>query len=250
MTADGQEPRAARCAACGTENRLPRVYCASCGARLEVGAAEPEEAARERRKRARRRKMHRRARSVALAAMAVLLALLLWPRTADVEEGTRAEAAAAGGKLGQLLAAAHEGRRWNAVFTEAEANAWLRESVRAGSPARPVRVKIQWRKGGAVLTLERQLFGILSLTQTHTVRIPPYEPRFEAEGMSVGHLPVPEFVARPLRERRLLPQWRAGAPDLFRLYGKASAMYAGDGWFALEAGRPSADAAVPSADPR
>ena len=236
VTADGQETRTARCAACGAENRLPRVYCAACGARLANGSPETAEAARERRKRARRRKMRRRARGALLAAFAAVLAAMLWPRPAQVEEGTPAEGAAAGEKLARLLAAAREGRPARAAFTEAEANAWLKDAVRAGNPAQPVRVRVQWREGGAVLTLERRLSGVVPLTQTHSVRVSP-EGRFAAAGMSVGHLPLPESAARALRERRLLPQWRAGAADLFRLCGQA-AVQAGDGWFALAVGRP------------
>lgn len=121
-----------KCRECGAVNALGRVFCSSCGKKLDLTRVSKRVLAR-----SAETPMQRRMRVIRLLIVMVLLAvvaLILWPIEPEGNVGEAAEAAALQTKIRRLETAVAARAHVFDVISEREVNAFLAE-ILAGDPS-------------------------------------------------------------------------------------------------------------------
>lgn len=108
------------CSRCGKENEPTRLFCATCGAKLDLGAKAWREPIR----------WGRGLLRVVQVLLVAAVGLLLWPVRPQGASGSREEALAYYGKLRILSEAVGQGVMVVQIFSEAEVNGYLAEVLK------------------------------------------------------------------------------------------------------------------------
>lgn len=194
------------CGSCGHRNPMGRLYCMSCGAKLEVteksvsaaGAAGRRGAA-----------TGRYVRLVINLLLLLVVVQLVRPAPFRAEIGSRADANALGRKLTVLQDAVMENRARTEVLPEAEVNAYLFEILQRSNPSSRrwlglnlQAVRLQFLDGKALAVMSAGQ-GAWQITQEITV-VPVRGDggwTCNVTAMRIGHLPLPGGLARRLAAR-------------------------------------------------
>lgn len=194
------------CGSCGHRNPMGRLYCMSCGAKLEVteksvsvtGAAAQ-----------RGRNVLRGLRLLITLGLLVVLVQLMRPVQPRAEVGSRSEANILGRKLTVLQDALMEHRARTELLPESEINAYLFEILQRSDPSRRSwlglnlqTVQIRLVEGKALVLLSAGQ-GAWQITQE--INVTPVRSdggwTCEVTAMRIGHLPLPRSLAKGLAAR-------------------------------------------------
>lgn len=228
------KPVQIKCPSCGAKNKLPRVYCVSCGVHLDVEGGADKAL---RKAMGRGRGKPRRRIGIRLLTLAVLacVGLMLWPTALKVETGTPSDAERLEGKLNTLLSAVLKDQHEEQVLTEAEINAYLKRSMRAARqiPLEKLCMKLQSQE--VLLDVQVQKFGALSLSHIYHIR-QGADGAWRVARLQAGHLPIPGFLAHLYVTKRMWPVWQKGSPGVIHLLENLSSINTGEGKITLAVG--------------
>lgn len=194
------------CGSCGHRNPMGRLYCMSCGAKLEVteksvsvtGAAV-----------LRGSHVVRMLRLVITLGLLAVLVQLLRPVTPQAAVGTQSDANILGRKLTALQDALMENRARSESLQEAEINAYLFEILQRSDSSRRSWMGLNLQTV-QIRLLEGKALALLSAGQgawqiTQEIEVVPERGdggwTCQVTAMRVGHLPLPRGLARELAAR-------------------------------------------------
>ena len=194
------------CGSCGHRNPMGRLYCMSCGAKLEVteqsvsvtGAAAQ-----------RGRQVWRGLRLLITLGLLVVLVQLMRPVHPQAAVGTRSEANVLGRQLTALQDALMESRARSESLPESAINAYLYEILQRSEPSQrrwlglnlqAVQIRLVEGKALALLSAGQ---GAWQITQEIEVVAVRDEQGWTCKvtAMRIGHLPLPRGLAQGLAAR-------------------------------------------------
>ncbi|MBP7829580.1 MAG: zinc ribbon domain-containing protein [Kiritimatiellae bacterium] len=185
------------CSRCGKENEPTRLFCATCGAKLDLDGKAWRVPIR----------WGRGLLRIVQVLLLVAVALLLWPVRPQGAVGARAEALAYSGKLRILSDAAEQGILVVQVFSEAEVNGYLAEVLKSHPElSKPEglgkigigEINVRFAPEGVTVTVIVNIGGPLRMSYELAGR-----PRagggpftFDMRAARWGHLPLPGPASR------------------------------------------------------
>lgn len=182
-----------KCTRCGIENPLGRVFCGSCGSKLDLTGVTGDAIAEE--VRPSFVELHYRKAVGVLAVLAVaVVALAFWPNTAPLgEKGTPASPSRTTGKMG-VIQTLVSGRSVTVEISEADINGYLSFSRlrKTGIDSCTVRLVPQAFVARLVKPLGSWTAGKFSLSPkiSFEVRCVPVGRQLLVSSASIGHLPA------------------------------------------------------------
>jgi hypothetical protein len=198
-----------KCAKCGNENDLNRIFCVKCGAKLDLSKVTAA-TARIRRPSGALRGLVRAIRLLVSCLVLVAAILIVWPVRPTGQTGRAAEARQMRAKLDNLIAAPEMGRVVSEVVTEAEVNGYLADLVsrnQGASPSEGMRLGVE----GINMTFTSGRFvahilakwGPLSLSYEVKGSAGVQADRLDVRvaGARWGHLPLPGPAAAIVSRR-------------------------------------------------
>jgi len=205
------------CANCGFQNDLSRVFCLSCGHKLDLASIQAGDFQKVAKKGA-LKGFFRAIRILISLAFLAVVGLALWPSapTGRMGRDTAALFDQASRKVDALQAAREAGRAAEESLTEIELNTYmvglLRAAGQEGGQVRIKAVRFALQPGQVVMHVEAGL-GPLPITYELTGR-PVADGRaftFESDRVRMGHLPVPAPADRPVEAQvgRIFSQLQA-----------------------------------------
>ncbi len=194
------------CGSCGHSNPLGRLYCMSCGSKLEVTE---KSVAQSGRTEARLAALGRGIRLLLSLGLLVVLVQLLRPVLPTADVGGRTDANELGRKLTALQEGLMERRETAEALPEVEVNAYLNEILRRSPPAARHWIGLELKAvqltllEGRVVVLLVAEKGPLRLTQE--IQVVPVRSgdrwTCEVTALRMGHLPLPHGLAQKLAQR-------------------------------------------------
>ena len=193
------------CNHCGEPNELGRIFCTSCGKRMELSSPMIEDALEKRRIQLNVRMFW----PPVLFVVAALAVLAIWPRPPIAPETKGEESGTFQAKVDGLVAAVKAGGSAQAEFVNAELNGYLRSVAKqqklasAGALIQPGSVTIRVIDQLGPLQVGNRAFGPMRVSFDLVARgAPPC-----VSSVRVGHLPLPgpfkELVVKQLGPKLL-----------------------------------------------
>lgn len=197
-----------KCATCGHRNPLGRLYCMSCGAKVDV-TEQTITQARDSERTPTLTVVLRGLRLVLTLLLLAALVLMMQPVPAAGRLGNRADANELGRKLTTVQDAVMEGRATSQQLLEHEINAYLVEILRRtpttqrswlGADLKAVNLRLADGRVVAVYLVEA---GPFKLTQEITVELRRNEDRwsYAVRSLRVGRLSMPAPLGKLLSRR-------------------------------------------------
>ncbi len=190
------------CQACGHDNELGRIFCGSCGKKLDMSQMSRERVSRER-SAVSVGKIVKRLVLLLLVAVAVAAGLALWARAPFQE--TRAAGARTGayrvrGPLAGVKNALDIGAETSVTFEAGDVNDYLTIYFGAGVKSISAEVNPGLMIIRVVEDLEWTVFDydIGPLPYSYEIRCVPHEDGFRTTGAAIGRLPLPGPLAAPV----------------------------------------------------
>lgn len=186
------------CKKCGENNRMPRMHCQKCGAKLDFDSAEGELLGELAKARSRRGAV---LRTLLLLAFVAVLGLAIWPSGLERREaGAAVDAKRWEMKRALLVDALDRGFPAAQTVTEAELNAWLSRVVaaaaeedRGGISAQLLDTAVSFGENRACwLVLVRR--GPVKFSVVYEAKADG--PELVLTGAKLGHLPLPGPLGR------------------------------------------------------
>ncbi len=205
------------CANCGFQNDLSRVFCLSCGHKLDldsIRAGDFQKVA----KKGSIKGLFRAIRILITLAFLAVVGLALWPSTPTGRIGRDSAALfdQANRKVDALQEAREAGRAAEATLTEIELNTYmvglLRAAGQAGGQVRTQAIRFDLQEGRMVVHVEA---GLGPLPITYELTGQPLADgrafRFASDRVRMGHLPVPAPADRQVEAQvgRIFSQLQA-----------------------------------------
>lgn len=195
-----------QCPACGRVNPMGRLFCVSCGAQLDASriVATREES---------RASRWRLIRLFVLSLFTFALVAMVWPVPLDGHLGSLDDANRLVARLNRLNNVSQIGEAATETASEAEVNAYIAGHRSATAPDRltdailraeqetfrvrfrPGLALIQWTRAIGPLGISYQLQGTVTRAEGKW--------RWTTQGVAIGKMPLPSFIAQPVAARVL-----------------------------------------------
>ncbi len=193
------------CQDCGHNNELGRIFCGSCGKKLDMSQMSQENVERERR----RPRIGGRIKGVVLILLIAAIgaaALALWPLGPLAEDAVLSDPGPVRGQLSGVWHAVEAGSPMRIVLREQEINSYL-DVYRSRANLQSLQADIQpgimvvrmidqwgpWDIGG--------YYSLGPLQYTCEVRVVPHGKGYKLDGAALGRLPLPDRLAGPVYTR-------------------------------------------------